>query len=49
MLNLARLCGMWLGKQSKGPDMTRIDAKFAELKTVGKKAVVTYVMEGETN
>tara|TARA_B110000459_G_scaffold168209_1_gene187155 strand:+ start:153 stop:1004 length:852 start_codon:yes stop_codon:yes gene_type:complete len=49
MLNLARLCGMWLGKQSKGPDMTRIDAKFAELKTVGKKAFVTYVMAGDPN
>ena len=49
MLNLARLCGMWLGKQSKGPDMTRIDAKFAELKAVGKKAFVTYVMAGDPN
>ena len=29
--------------------MTRIDAKFAELKAVGKKAFVTYVMAGDPN
>ena len=40
---------MGVGKQSKGPDMTRIDAKFAELKAVGKKAFVTYVMAGDPN
>ena len=29
--------------------MTRIDAKFAELKANGKKAFVTYVMAGDPN
>lgn len=29
--------------------MTRIDDKFAELKTVGRKAFVTYVMAGDPN
>lgn len=29
--------------------MTRIDAKFAELKAVGKKAFVSYVMAGDPN
>ncbi len=30
-----------------GADMTRIDAKFAELRKAGKKAFVTYVMAGD--
>src|SRR5210317_313216 len=34
-------------KQYEGPDMTRIDAKFADLKAAGKKAFVTYVMAGD--
>ena len=29
--------------------MTRIDAKFAELKAAGKKAFVSYVMAGDPN
>ena len=29
--------------------MTRIDAKFAELNAIGKKAFVTYVMAGDPN
>jgi tryptophan synthase alpha chain len=32
-----------------GTDMTRIDAKFAELHTAGKKAFVAYVMAGDPN
>jgi tryptophan synthase alpha chain len=47
ILNLARLYGMSGHKQYEGPDMTRIDAKFAELKAAGKKAFVTYVMAGD--
>ncbi len=31
------------------PNMTRIDAKFAELKTQGKKAFVSYIMAGDPN
>ena len=47
ILNLTRLCGMSGHKQYEGPDMTRIDAKFADLKAAGKKAFVTYVMAGD--
>jgi tryptophan synthase alpha chain len=47
ILNLARLYGMSGHKQYEGPDMTRIDAKFAELKAAGTKAFVTYVMAGD--
>jgi tryptophan synthase alpha chain len=40
---------MSLGNKFKGLDMTRIDAKFAELRAAGKKAFVTYVMAGDPN
>jgi len=29
--------------------MSRIDAKFAELKAAGKKAFVSYIMAGDTD
>jgi tryptophan synthase alpha chain len=34
-------------KSAKGHNMTRIDAKFAELKAANKKAFVSYVMAGD--
>jgi tryptophan synthase alpha chain len=40
---------MSVGNKFKGLDMTRIDAKFAELRAAGKKAFVTYVMAGDPN
>jgi len=40
---------MSLGNEFKGLDMTRIDAKFAELRAAGTKAFVTYVMAGDPN
>jgi tryptophan synthase alpha chain len=40
---------MSVNNKFKGLDMTRIDAKFAELRAAGKKAFVTYVMAGDPN
>ena len=37
------------GLGQKGPTMTRIDAKFADLTAQGKKAFVAYVMAGDPN
>ena len=40
---------MSVGNGFKGLEMTRIDAKFAELRAAGTKAFVTYVMAGDPN
>lgn len=39
--------GIATGQRKKATFMTRIDAKFADLKTNGKKAFVAYVMAGD--
>ena len=40
-------CATRKSRQRKSAGMTRIDAKFAELKAQGRKAFVTYVMAGD--
>lgn len=35
------------GRNSRGPTMSRIDRKFAELKAQGKSAFVSYIMAGD--
>ena len=42
-----RICWPKTKASFKGTDMSRIDAKFAELNATGKKAFVAYVMAGD--